>query len=211
MTAVIPRVWTLGVVVLTLGCTAAIHPFRTASSADSARPAARSAGSRMPVRSEDPTIAALLADTIRQSPTVARLVHDIGLTDGIVYIQPRRCPVPGLRGCLLHLMGHAYNARYLWIRVQPGGDLLGLASTIAHELQHALEVLQVPSIRSTWAMVQFYRSPETRAFAAGTQGAFQSYETAAAIAVAATVRIELTAFIAAAADTALNSEAPIPP
>lgn len=147
------------------------------------------------VRSEEADVIALLLEGYERSPTLKRLVDDIGETDGIVYIQTGHCPVPGLRGCLLHVTHSRGGFRYLFIRIRPAAEPLDLVSSMAHELQHALEVLQQPWIRTGPDLLQFYRSPGSRAFASGaSQSPFQSFETGPALKMGAVVRSELETF-----------------
>ena len=154
----------------------------------------RREGPRLAVRSENPDILVLLLEGSERSPTLKRLMDDIGQTNGIVYIQTGRCPVPGLRGCLLHVIHSTDDFRYLWIRITPA-EPLELAASMAHELQHALEVLQEPWIRSRLDLLQFYRSPKAHAFGSfPSPGPFQSFETGRAIHIGAAVRSELEAF-----------------
>lgn len=137
---------------------------------------------------------ALLIDGCRRSPTLQRLADAIGRTDGVVYITIGACPIRTLRGCLMHLVEDTGNARYLWIRLSANHDSLELVSTLAHELQHALEVLARTTVRSRHDLLDFYRSFESHAYGAtATAGPYRTYETSAAINVAAVVRAELTA------------------
>lgn len=192
--APLARGWALFCAAIVMSCAPALHPAPQ-------RPAPSSmvapTSGLLPVRSEDSSIAALLDTMSVQSATLARLMREISEHQGIVYVVPGRCPVRGLKGCLLHLVHDADDVRYLWIRVAPSDDRVALVSTIAHELQHAVEVLQQPSIRTSREVVEFYRSWPSHAFA-GVWGPFRSYETAAAIEVAGAVRAELTAYAAAA-------------
>lgn len=146
-----------------------------------------------PVRSLDPAIGALLQSGCQRSPTLRRLSEEIGRTNGIIYIEAGSCPYQRLRACMLHSMYEAGTNRYLWIRVAVEGKADAVAATIAHELQHALEVLQHAWIRSRWDVIQFYRSADSRAFSSRADGPFQSYETPAAIGRAAAVSAELAA------------------
>jgi hypothetical protein len=150
---------------------------------------------RLAVRSEQADVTVLLLEGYERSPTLKRLVDDIGQTNGIVYIQTGRCPVPGLRGCLLHLIHGSRDFRYLWIRIQAAMEPLELVSLMAHELQHALEVLQEPWIHSRLDLLQFYRSPQSGAFGSSTgPSPFQSFETGGAVRIGAVVRSELETF-----------------
>ncbi|MDP3720531.1 MAG: hypothetical protein Q8T13_22440 [Acidobacteriota bacterium] len=82
----------------------------------------------------------------------------------------------------------------MWIRLSANTDSVILVSTLAHELQHALEVLGRATVRSQRDLLEFYQSHESQAFSSTTSaGPFRTYETSAAIAVAAVVRAELGA------------------
>jgi len=136
----------------------------------------------------------LLIDGCRRSPTLQRLADAIGRTDGVVYITIGKCPLRTLRGCLLHAIADTGNARYLWIRLSANKDSLVMVGTLAHELQHALEVLARTTVRSQRDLLDFYKSFESRAYGAATAvGPYRTYETDAALAVAAVVRAELAA------------------
>lgn len=129
------------------------------------------------------------------SPTLRQLADAIGRTDGIVYLTIGPCPLRALRGCLLHTVHDARNARYLWIRLGANSDERELIATIAHELQHALEVLIRARLRSQRDLLDFYRSLDSRAYSATTLGTpYRTYETDAAITIAAAVRQEVAVF-----------------
>lgn len=135
----------------------------------------------------------LLIDGCRRSPTLRALIDALGRTDGVVYIMIGACPVRALRGCLLHTIHDTGNARYLWIGLNPGADPTELVGTMAHELQHALEVLEKTEVRSPRDVLDFYQSPESRGYSDQMPaGRYRTYETSAAIQVAAAVRAELT-------------------
>jgi hypothetical protein len=146
------------------------------------------------IRTLEPDLQALLADGYRRSPTLQRLAGDLARTDGIVYIRSGRCPVPSLRACLLHSIHQAGHVRYLWIRISPGKDNEAeLLATLAHELQHALEVLGQPWIRTQWDVVTFYQSVESGGYRSTPNGGpLASYETRAALDISGRVRAELT-------------------
>lgn len=146
------------------------------------------------IRSPDTPVMALLIDGCRRSPTLQRLADAIGRTDGVVYITIGACPIRTLRGCLLHLIEDTGNARYMWIRLSANDDSLELVSTLAHELQHALEVLVRTTVRSPRDLLDFYRSFESRAYGATAAASpYRTYETSAAVNMGAVVRAELSA------------------
>lgn len=108
------------------------------------------------VRSESPTIAAAIAEGIERSAAFRRLVEMIGATDGIVYVQEGSCRRSS-RACLHLSVGVAGSYRFLRILVStrkaPGCQLV---ASIGHELQHAVEVLANPKVRSTFDMFLFF-------------------------------------------------------
>lgn len=157
-------------------------------------PASAEDASASAIRSPNTPVMALLIDGCRRSPTLQRLADAIGRTDGVVYITIGACPIRTLRGCLLHLIEDTGNARYLWIRLNANNDSLDLVSVLAHELQHALEVLARTTVRSPRDLFDFYQSVESGAYGAtAPAGPYRTYETHAAINVAAVVRAELAA------------------
>jgi hypothetical protein len=158
-------------------------------------------GAASAIRSEDALVRSLLVDACRHSPSLQRLADAIGHTDGVVYVTLGRCPFRALRGCLLHTIEDTGNARYLWIRVGANRDQRELVATMAHELQHALEVLTRADVRNRRDLLDFYRSRESRAYSDTPRAsAYRTYETTAAINLAAAVRAELAAVSGAVSD-----------
>jgi hypothetical protein len=145
------------------------------------------------VRSSDAQVQSLLIDGCRLSPTLRRLADAIGRTDGVVYLTTGACQPRALRACLLHTIVDTGNARYLWIRLGANADKKELVVSIAHELQHAVEVLSHANVRSKRALLDLYRFGESQASGSTIlAGPFRSYETTAAIDVADAVRSELS-------------------
>lgn len=134
----------------------------------------------------------LLIEGCQLSPTLRRLVDAIGRTDGVVYLTTGECQLRTLRACLLHTIVDTGNARYLWIRLGANADRKELVVSIAHELQHAVEVLSHPNVRSKRALLDLYRFGNPAADGSTiVAGPFRSYETTAAIDVGDAVRSEL--------------------
>jgi hypothetical protein len=106
------------------------------------------------VRTSNPTLASLIREGAEGSPTFGRLLRTIESSDGLVHITVGRCG--RLRACLLHRLTMAGSYRVLTIRVDPERHDVGLAAAIAHELQHAAEVLGDASITTDAAMFAFY-------------------------------------------------------
>lgn len=96
------------------------------------------------IRVLDPSVEAALHEGLQRSPTLAALVGRIEASDGLLYVigGPLRKATNGvmLRGGMSHEITIARPYRMLKITIQSGrGD--GTIATIAHELRHALEVL----------------------------------------------------------------------
>jgi hypothetical protein len=134
------------------------------------------------VRTEDPVLAALIQDASRQSTTFRRLVEAIAATDGVVYVVRDRCSPP-LRACLVLSMTVAGPYRILRVIVDDRKADSDAVVSIAHELQHALEVLGHRDVTSGAAMYGlFERIGMWRE---------HSFETDAAIQLEEAVRSEL--------------------
>jgi hypothetical protein len=94
------------------------------------------------VRSGSPLIRDLVREGQDRSATFRRTIQRVNGSDGIVYIEPGGCPLASTPGCLLHWIGDAGQFRVLRIllKLEPGSRDR-LIAVIAHELQHANEVL----------------------------------------------------------------------
>jgi hypothetical protein len=104
------------------------------------------------VRTTDPVMAAALRAGILRSPTILRLVAAIDASDVIVYLAIGKCPRPAV-ACLM--MGPvAAGTRYVRINFPlPEGPGIArawfpdeLSASIAHELQHAVEIIGWPEV-----------------------------------------------------------------
>jgi len=127
---------------------------------------------------------AVITEATAQSKTFRGLVDRIGTTDGIVFVAEGHCG-HGVRACLLHAVTIAGSNRMLWIRVDPRMSDRDLMRFIGHELQHAVEVLDDPRVRSTSAI---YRLSLRIGRDSAGQGRF---ETEAATSAGDAVRREL--------------------
>lgn len=134
------------------------------------------------VRTEDPVLATLIGDATDRSATFRRLVEAITATDGVVYVVRGECRRP-LRACLAFWMTIAGSNRILRVIVDDRKVGLEAIVSIAHELQHALEVLSHRSVRTGGEMFGvFHRIGTWRG---------HSFETYAAMRVDEAVRFEL--------------------
>ena len=108
-------------------------------------------GTNARVRGLSPRLVAIITEATAQSKTFRGLVDRIGNTDGIVFVAEGQCG-HGVRACLLHAVTIAGPNRLLWILVDPRRTNREAMRSIGHELQHAVEVLDEPSVRSTDAI-----------------------------------------------------------
>lgn len=108
------------------------------------------------VRSTDRRIIELLEMGLHRSPTFARLVESITASDVIVYIERARNLYPGLGGRLV-LLPTAGRYRYLRIQVRDDLPSVDLIALIGHELRHALEIAEDPSVRDELTMRLLYQ------------------------------------------------------
>ncbi len=138
------------------------------------------------IRTVDCVMATAIVEGSSRSETLRQLVDRVGALKGIVYVESgytinhetRRV----LTGALQHRMIRAGEDRLLWIKVAPEpGDRA--AVLIAHELQHAIELLE--SSATTEAEIdEFFRQ-------IGTEAGAWIVETTAAIEIERIVTREL--------------------
>jgi hypothetical protein len=127
-------------------------------------------------------VASLIQDATDRSPTFKRVVEAVQASDGIVYVVRGRCGRL-VRSCLPYDMTLSGPNRILRVIVDDGKAGIDAAGAIAHELQHACEVLDDPSVTT----------------GAGMHGLFErigrrrdyGFETRAAIEIGDAVRAEL--------------------
>ena len=117
----------------------------------------RNAGSRS---HSEPMLATLIRVAAERSPTFRALVAVIDATDGIVYVSAGRCD--RVRACLLHRIAGTGSRRVLTIVVDTKRDEVSVMAAIAHELQHAAEVLTNVAIKTDEEMFAFYRFQSRR-------------------------------------------------
>ena len=143
------------------------------------------------VRSEDPTITALIAQASEWSTTFRAFLDMIDRSDGIVYIERGRCRHGGA-ACMALTEKLAGPKRMLRMVIdQRRADCdLDLMASIGHELWHAIEVLREPSLRSYANLYHFFSRDGRHTDRAGSFGA---WETPSAIKAGFTVLEELYA------------------
>ncbi|HEX2344814.1 MAG TPA: hypothetical protein VHI98_30375 [Vicinamibacterales bacterium] len=95
----------------------------------------------------------LLAEGFARSKTFRRLVDGLDASDWLVFVQPGPCPEKAAVACLLHTVAEFEGSPYVRVLVNfnhrhPDNVI----ATLAHELQHALEVAQDPNVKDTATM-----------------------------------------------------------
>jgi hypothetical protein len=136
------------------------------------------------VRTTDARLQAALAEGMRRSTTLARLVAALERTDVIVYIEQVLALPANTEGRLM-LLTKCTAQRYLRIQVRATLATDEVISTIGHELQHALEVADAPGVRDAESFRKFYERAGAGFSPAG------SYDTQAAQIAGRKVRFEL--------------------
>jgi hypothetical protein len=125
--------------------------------------AAPSAAATQPVprvRSTDATILHLLQEGAERSTTFRSLVDAIDHSTGIVYVEFGYCAFGHLNGCLLPFIAVSHGDRYLRIVVTADQNRRShdqLLALLAHEMRHALEVLEHPEVVDVATMEAMYR------------------------------------------------------
>ena len=136
------------------------------------------------LRPQEPELVRAIEDGIARAATFRRLVATIAASDGIVYVSPGRCPA-GARACLRLDVTRTATDRLLFVTVDVhrAGDRL--VPSIAHELQHAVELLANPlnvdgaSVQAHFRRIGYVVRPSNQ------------FETNTAIAAELEVRAEL--------------------
>ena len=137
------------------------------------------------VRTTNKTIARLLARGYRRSPTLAGIVTRLQHSDVFVYIEE----VPRLPGALegrLMMLPRAHEHRYVRIQIALRGAPEDTIALLGHELQHALEVAEAPSVSDQAGLERLYAR-------IGMSGGAHQYDTVAAQETGRLVRKELSA------------------
>jgi hypothetical protein len=137
------------------------------------------------VRSESPSIAALIRDATGWSTTFRGLIETIAATDGLVYVEDGKCG-HNVRACLVLSVQVAGPFRLLRVLVNSRGKAdCDLVASIGHELQHVIEVLRDPHVTDMQSAYFLF----TRAFGDSER----TFETAAALNVGNHVGLEACA------------------
>ena len=142
------------------------------------------------VRSTERFMIALIREGYDRSPAFRALADTLQGSNVIVLIRPLPCGGGRIRSCVVSVEGSA-RERQIRINVDPrhtAGDFL--IATIAHELQHAVEIAERPEVIDARSAIALYRQI---AFGRCRQGLSEECETERALDVEKTVRDQLNA------------------
>jgi hypothetical protein len=112
------------------------------------------------VRSTNATILQSLKEGAERSTTFRSLVDAIDHSTGIVYVEFGYCAFGHLNGCLLPFIAGSHGDRYLRIVVTPDKNQRShdqFLALLAHEMRHALEVLEHKEVVDVATMEAMYR------------------------------------------------------
>ena len=108
------------------------------------------------IRSQDRSIRLLLKRGFNRSRTFAQLMARLEHSDVLVYIEE----VPRLPGALegrLLVLQPAHGFRYVRIQIARRGGPNDSIAVLAHELRHAIEVADDPSVINAQTLIALYR------------------------------------------------------
>jgi len=139
------------------------------------------------VRAESPVLAEVLAAGMTRSATFRVLVERIEQSDVIVYLMCQRFSTTTLRG-RTRFAAAASDARYVRVDIQCYDLFESVASIVAHELQHVVEIASSPQVVDERSLARLYSRIGFRN-CVGERG--EQFETAAAEHIGDRVRGEL--------------------
>jgi hypothetical protein len=134
-------------------------------------------------------VRSLVEEAARRSPLIRDLIAQLERLDVIVYIRARPFVTTGLDGRIAFLSA-AGGGRYLIIELACGRSGVTQIATLGHELYHAIEIAQEPSVVSAGTLGDLYQRIGQQT---GSDGGRRTFETDAATAVGQRVRRQLLA------------------
>ncbi len=108
------------------------------------------------IRTSNPFLAELIAEARAQSPTFEEMYTRVEQSDVIVYFEPVPRFETGLRGCV-HFMGTAGGFRFIRAQIKTMMNKFDVVGSLAHELQHAIEIADHPEVTTEKSLAELYR------------------------------------------------------
>ena len=140
------------------------------------------------LRPQDPRLIQAIKEGVARSTTFKALVDRIEAGDVIVYVAINPLIKSSLSGALTW-MTRAGEFRYVRASIAPDVPFDQMIAAVAHELHHAVEVIEDASVVDEKSLVEMYRKIGLPSRAAGPSG----WETVAAQRTGTQVRRELVA------------------
>ncbi|HSL21315.1 MAG TPA: hypothetical protein VK886_07265 [Vicinamibacterales bacterium] len=135
------------------------------------------------VRTSSAYLSRLIELARAESPTFFAMLVAIDTSDMIVYFEAVPQLDSRLRGCV-HFMGAAGGYRYVRAQIRTAMTSHEVISSLAHELQHAIEIAAHPEVRSELDLAELYRR-------IGDEHQWRMFETVTAQQAGRTVRNEM--------------------
>ena len=107
------------------------------------------------IRTRDRELRALVVQAMRASPTVRALIERINASNVVVYVLCESDP-NARTGGRLNFVGAGGDVRYVAIRLKKFSSRAVRIAMLAHELQHAVEIADTPSIVDEESLVRAY-------------------------------------------------------
>jgi hypothetical protein len=98
----------------------------------------------------------LVAQAAERSPLIRALIDRIEASDLIVYVRMRQFSRSDLNGRVALLSAMPAGQRYLMIELACARPDVVTMSTLGHELYHAVEIAQEPSIVDARGLISYY-------------------------------------------------------
>ena len=108
------------------------------------------------VRSTQRYMIALVREGYDRSQSFRELVDTLQQSNLIVFVQLGYCAGGRIRSCLVSVNG-SQRARHVSIKVDPHTTNDRLIATVAHELQHAVEIAEHPEVIDASSALALYR------------------------------------------------------
>ena len=149
----------------------------------------------------------LIREGYDRSPAFRDLVDLLQQSNVIVFVQPASCAGGRIRSCLVSVNG-SQRERHIRIHVDTHTSHEWLIATVAHELQHAVEIASTPKSSTRPPHSSSYRQI---AFGRCREGLSEACETTRALATERQVLEELYRHMTRASLTALPAAGPTAP
>jgi hypothetical protein len=129
----------------------------------------------------------LIDEAARRSPAIQEWINRLQQLDVVVYVRARVFAQVDLEGRVA-LLSTAGSRRYLMIELACGRSELAQMATLGHELFHAIEIAEAPSVVSPETLADLYSRIGTKT---GDNRGVRTFETEAAAAAGLRARRQL--------------------